>query len=280
MEPNKYKDLTLDEMVFADRNKLYGAYFLRTNYSKYLTRALTVGTLIFGTIVGGAWGYNKYIAPRFAENELNAVEIDLEALKQLEEPEEEPELPPPPPPEPPPPPPEVAQIKFLPPEPKADEKVIIEEPPPKVEEAEKAVISKKTEEGAAPITNFTPPPPPPPAITKPAGLGKAKEEEIFTTVEQNPEFPGGISQMYKYISENMKYPSAAQRANVSGKVFVKFVVEKDGSIGDIQILKGIGFGCDEEASRVIKSMPSWSPGRQNGRNVRVYYTMPINFRLE
>lgn len=280
MEPNKYKDLTLDEMVFADRNKLYGAYFLRTNYSKYLTRALTVGTLIFGTIVGGAWGYNKYIAPRLAENELNAVEIDLEALKQLEEPEEEPELPPPPPPEPPPPPPEVAQIKFLPPEPKADEKVIIEEPPPKVEEAEKAVISKKTEEGAAPITNFTPPPPPPPAITKPAGLGKAKEEEIFTTVEQNPEFPGGISQMYKYISENMKYPSAAQRANVSGKVFVKFVVEKDGSIGDIQILKGIGFGCDEEASRVIKSMPSWSPGRQNGRNVRVYYTMPINFRLE
>jgi protein TonB len=86
--------------------------------------------------------------------------------------------------------------------------------------------------------------------------------------------------MYRYIGENMKYPSAAQRANVSGKVFVKFVVEKDGSIGDISILKGIGFGCDEEASRVIKSMPKWSPGRQNGRNVRVYFTMPISFRLE
>ncbi len=281
MESNKYKGKSLDDMVFEDRNKSYGAFFLRTNYSKYLTRALTIGTLIFGSLVGGAWGYNKYIAPNLGKDELRTVEIDLEALKEVEEPEDEPDLPPPPPPEPPPPPPpEIAQVKFLPPEPKADEEVKIEEPPPKVEEVEKAVISTKTVEGADVISNFAPPPPPPPAITKPAGLGKAKEEEIFTTVEQNPEFPGGISEMYKYIGSNIKYPSAAQRANVSGKVFVKFVVEKDGSIGDIQVLKGIGFGCDEEATRVIKSMPKWSPGRQNGRNVRVYYTMPISFLLQ
>lgn len=280
MESNKYKGKSLDEMVFEDRNKTYGAFFLRTNYSKYLTRALTIGTLIFGSIVGGAWGYNKYIAPNLNKEDIRAVEIDLEALKEIEEPEEEPDLPPPPPPPPEPPPPEIAQVKFLPPEPKADEEVVIEEPPPKVEEVEKAVISSKTVEGEDAISNFAPPPPPPPAITKPAGLGKAKEEQIFTTVEQQPEFPGGVSQMYKYIGENIKYPSAAQRANVSGKVFVKFVVEKDGSIGDISVLKGIGFGCDEEATRVIKSMPKWSPGRQNGRNVRVYFTMPISFRLE
>lgn len=280
MESNKYKGKSLDDMVFEDRNKSYGAFFLRSNYSKYLTRALTIGTLIFGSIVGGAWGYNKYIVPNLDKEELRTVEIDLEALKEVEEPEDEPDLPPPPPPEPPPPPPEIAQVKFLPPEPKADDEVEIEEPPPKVEEVEKAVISTKTVEGDEAISNFAPPPPPPPAITKPAGLGKAKEEEIFTTVEQNPEFPGGISEMYKYIGTNIKYPSAAQRANVSGKVFVKFVVEKDGSIGDITVLKGIGFGCDEEATRVIKSMPKWSPGRQNGRNVRVYYTMPINFQLQ
>lgn len=280
MDPNQYKGLSLDDMVFANKNKAYGAFFLRKNYSKYLTRALTIGTLIFGGIMGGAWGYYKYIVPAMEDQSLTSVEIDLEKLKEAEKPEDVP--PPPPPPEelPPPPPPEVKQIKFLPPVPKADEEVIIEEPPPKIEEVEKAVISTKTVEGEDVVSKFTPPPPPPPEITKPAGLEKAKEEEIFTTVEQQPEFPGGISSMYKFIGENIKYPSAAQRANVSGKVFVKFVVEKDGTIGDVQILKGIGFGCDEEATRVIKSMPKWSPGKQNGRNVRVYYTMPVNYQLE
>jgi protein TonB len=278
MESNKYKGKSLDDMVFEDRNKTYGAFFLRTNYSKYLAKALAIGTLVFCSLIGGAFAYSN--ANKANNGDLRAIEIDLADLEEIEEPEEDIDLPPPPPPPPEPPPPEIAQVKFLPPEPKADEEVIIEEPPPKVEEVEKAVISSKTVEGEDAISNFAPPPPPPPAITKPAGLGKAKEEEIFTTVEQQPEFPGGVSQMYRYIGENMKYPSAAQRANVSGKVFVKFVVERDGSIGDISILKGIGFGCDEEASRVIKSMPKWSPGRQNGRNVRVYFTMPISFRLE
>jgi TonB family protein len=111
-------------------------------------------------------------------------------------------------------------------------------------------------------------------------IEQPKEDEIFTTVEYQPEFPGGIKEMYGFIGKNLKYPSAAQRANVSGKVFVKFVVEKDGSLGDIQILKGIGFGCDEEAQRVSKSMPKWNPGKQNGRNVRVFFTMPISFVLE
>lgn len=278
MESNKYKGKSLDDMVFEDRNKSYGAFFLRSNYSKYLTRAFVVGTLIFCSLIGAAFAYSN--ATKASNEDLRAIEIDLADLKEVEEPEDVPDLPPPPPPEPPPPPPEIAQVKFLPPEPKADEDVKIEEPPPPAEKIEKAVISSKTVEGAEVISNFAPPPPPPPAITKPAGLGKAKEEEIFTTVEQNPEFPGGQTEMYRYIGDNMKYPSAAQRANVSGKVFVKFVVERDGSIGDIQVLKGIGFGCDEEATRVIKSMPKWSPGRQNGRNVRVYFTMPISFRLE
>lgn len=104
--------------------------------------------------------------------------------------------------------------------------------------------------------------------------------EVFTTVEHNPEFPGGISNMYRYIGENIMYPSAAQKANIFGKVFLKFIVEADGSIGEIQTLKGIGGGCDEEAIRVISQMPKWQPGIQNGKPVRVYYTMPINFRLE
>ncbi len=106
-----------------------------------------------------------------------------------------------------------------------------------------------------------------------------KQTEIFSIVENQPEFPGGISKMYKYLGENIKYPSAAQRANVSGRVFMKFIVEKDGSISNTEVLKGIGFGCDEESMRVLKSMPKWNPGMQNGKPVRVYYQMPIVYKL-
>jgi periplasmic protein TonB len=279
MDPINNQLKTLDEMVFANRNKEYGAYFLRKNYSSYLTRAALIGVGFALTLFMGAWGYNKYILPAWNKANEEKVEIDLSKLKQEEVPEEKPDIPPPPPEAPPPPPPEVKQIKFLPPVPKRDEEVVIEEPPPPIEETEKAVISNKTVEGDDVVNDFTPPPPPP-AITKPVELEKPAEEEIFTAVEQSPEFPGGTREMYKYLRENIKYPSAAQRANVSGKVFVKFVVERDGSIGNVDVMKGIGFGCDEEAIRVIKSMPKWNPGKQNGKSVRVFYTMPVVYTLE
>lgn len=128
-------------------------------------------------------------------------------------------------------------------------------------------------------TLVTPPPPPLP-IDETDATKKIKKREIFTAVEQNPEFAGGQAEMYRYLGENIKYPAAAQRANISGRVFVKFVVEDDGSIGDVVVMKGIGFGCDEEAIRVVKSMPRWKPGVQNGKNVRVYYNMPIVYKLD
>jgi protein TonB len=275
MEAKNAKNITLDEIVFENRNKEYGAYSLRKNYSRYLTRAALIGIGIFGGALLAAWGFNKYNEAH--KEDLQSVEIDLSKLKEEAPEEKKPDLPPPPP-EPEPPKPEVAQIKFIPPEPKADEEVKNEEPPPVQEELKDKQISKENKEGITSDEVAPEPPPPPPA--KPAEVEAPKEDEIFTTVEQNPEFPGGIKEMYPYIGKNLKYPSAAQRANVSGKVFAKFVVEKDGHIGDVQILKGIGFGCDEEASRVIKSMPKWNPGKQNGRSVRVFFTMPINFQLE
>jgi TonB family protein len=103
--------------------------------------------------------------------------------------------------------------------------------------------------------------------------------EIFTAVEQNPEFEGGASAMYKWMGNNINYPREAQTYGVEGRVFVKFVVERDGSIGQVYLLKGIGGGCDEEAIRVIKSMPKWKPGYQNGKPVAVYYNMPVVFKL-
>jgi TonB family protein len=105
-------------------------------------------------------------------------------------------------------------------------------------------------------------------------------DPIFTAVEENPEFQGGVLAMYKFLGENIKYPLPASRANVSGRVFAQFVVKTDGSISDVTVLKGIGFGCDEEAIRVLKSMPKWNPGKQGGKAVNVRYTLPINFELE
>ncbi len=105
-------------------------------------------------------------------------------------------------------------------------------------------------------------------------------EKIFTAVEEVPEFPGGTAEMYRYLQKHIRYPGPAARANVQGKVFLQFVVTKEGAVKDIKVLKGIGFGCDTEAVRVIKNMPRWVPGRQKGQPVNVQYTLPVNFQLE
>jgi protein TonB len=106
------------------------------------------------------------------------------------------------------------------------------------------------------------------------------EEQIFLVVEEMPSFPGGEADMYKYIGKNIEYPRMAKESGISGRVFVTFVVEKDGSVTDVKVLRGIGGGCDEEAVRVIKSMPKWKPGKQRGKPVRVQYRMPIKFTLQ
>jgi len=110
--------------------------------------------------------------------------------------------------------------------------------------------------------------------------GEINGDMIFTVVENQPEFPGGIEAMFKYLGENIKYPEAAAKANVSGKVFVNFVITTEGEIKDITILKGIGFGADTEAVRVVKNMPRWKPGMQSGKAVNVRYNLPIAFQLD
>lgn len=104
-------------------------------------------------------------------------------------------------------------------------------------------------------------------------------EEIFTFVEEYPAFPGGDRALKEYIVNNIKYPEVARQSGITGIVYVQFVVEKDGSISDVKVVRGIGGGCDEEAVRVVKSMPKWKPGKQRGQPVRVYFTLPIEFKL-
>lgn len=122
------------------------------------------------------------------------------------------------------------------------------------------------------------------APTMPAGTeGVFKEdtEEILSpyALEQQPAPVGGMEAFYKYLSRNLKYPDSARRMGISGKVFVQFVVDKDGSLSDVEILKGIGSGCDEEAVRVVKTAPKWNPGKQRSRPVRVRMSIPIVFKM-
>ena len=110
---------------------------------------------------------------------------------------------------------------------------------------------------------------------------EAKEEvdEIFTIVEEPASPKGGMPAFYKYIGDKMKYPAQARRMGIEGKVFVQFVIGKDGSISDVKAVKGIGAGCDEEAVRVVQAAPSWSPGKQRGKSVKQRMVLPITFKL-
>lgn len=107
-----------------------------------------------------------------------------------------------------------------------------------------------------------------------------EDEEIFVVVETMPSFPGGMNKLMEYLQNNLRYPQLAKELNIQGRVFLTFVIEKDGSVTDIKLLRGIGGGCDEEAIRVVNNMPKWTPGSQRNRPVRVQFNLPVNFRLE
>lgn len=106
------------------------------------------------------------------------------------------------------------------------------------------------------------------------------EQVIWQVVEQDPEFPGGVEALYKYIQQNIKYPQLAKENNITGRVFVTFVVERDGSVSNVKAARDIGGGCGAEAVRVVKSLPKWTPGKQRGKAVRAAYTLPVNFTLQ
>ncbi len=179
----------------------------------------------------------------------------------------------PPPPPPPPPPPVIQEV----PDDISVETVIQQDQ--SIEEESQVVAPPVIEKAAPP-----PPPPPPP---------KEEEEEIFKVVEDQPAFPGcenvsdkaekkkcAETKMLQFIYSNIKYPPIARENGVEGTVYVKFVVEKDGSISAPEIVRDIGAGCGDEALRVVKMMPKWEPGKQRGRAVRVQFNLPVKYKLE
>ena len=114
-------------------------------------------------------------------------------------------------------------------------------------------------------------------------IAQTTEEEVvelINYVEKQPEFPGGTDSMFAFIQRNIKYPEEAKKAGIEGRVFVTFVVEKDGQVSDAKILRDIGGGCGEEAIRMVNIMPKWKPGTQRGNPVRVQFNLPIMFQLQ
>ncbi len=263
------KNVTLDDIVFENRNKAYGAYFLRKIYDNNVIKAMIFAAggfalaIAFPTII-------NLLTPAEAEQEV--VEVKLDLAKLPPPPPTNPKLPPPPPMPKVEPPPAVKTIKFTPPEVAPDEEVV--EPPPKQEEIKKAAISNVTNEGApdAPVVENIE------VVGTGEGTGVVApaKEEIFTFAEQMPE-PSFDYQ--KYLKDNIKYPASAVRNEVQGRVYVNFVVKPDGSITDVVVAKGIGYGCDEEAVRIISKMPNWNPGKQGGRAVPVRIMLPVYFKL-
>ena len=116
-------------------------------------------------------------------------------------------------------------------------------------------------------------------VERPADEENIQEKEIFYIVEEQPEFPGGDVARITYFANNIRYPAAARERGIQGIVYVGFVVEPDGSVSQVEVLRGIGGGCDEEALRVVKNMPLWKPGKQRNIPVRVRFTLPVRFTL-
>jgi len=257
------------DVVFTDRNKTYGAYELRKQNPKNTSKALVIGILVFVFILSFQTILNfiSGFIPK-AKEKVKITNVVLQPPPPIDK-----TKPPPPPPEP--PKPKVDQVKFPPPVVKPDNEV--KEQPPTVKELEVADPGQKTVKGD-PNAEIK--------IDEPVGNSDVKQvteedpNKIFTAVEQEPSYPGGIEKFYKYLGNNIKYPAVAKENGVQGKVFVTFVVEKDGTLTDAKVVRGIGSGCDEEAIRVLKNSPKWKAGIQNGRPVRVQYTMPISFTLQ
>jgi periplasmic protein TonB len=260
------------DLVFADRNKSYGAYELRQNYNKRLLRALMLASsfvmLLFAyPVIKQFRDKNIPINQPIAHEEITVVDL-LPKTPKPDRPAPEPAAPASAP---------LRTIRSVPP-------VVVSTPvtedPPRNIDLITSAIGTQTTDGTATNSNVSP-------VVGTPGEGSGMSTEPSTgdepvnvsVLEKYPEFPGGMEGFAKYLQKNLRYPMPAIEAGITGKVFVTFIVERDGRLTDIKVVRGLGYGCDQEAERVLKKSPVWSPGIQNNRAVRVQYTIPLMFQL-
>ncbi len=246
------------DIVFEGRNQLYGAYELRKTNSKTTLKSLIIGGVIFTFLVSIPVLAN--FLPNGDDDAVLDQKITTVKLPPKEKPKEN--LPPPPPP-----PPKVDQVKFVKPVVAKAEDVV--EEPPKIKEIVDKKIGSETIKGD-PDAELT---------VEPVGNGPKdvveEDNNIYNTagIEVKPDFPGGIEKFYKFVGKNFSHPEDEDFPG--GRVLVSFVVEKDGSLTDVKVTRDAGYGTGKEALRVLRSCPKWNPGEQNGKKVRVQYSLPI-----
>ena len=265
---------TLEDIIFRNRNKSYGAYSLRTDYSTFINRALIIGIGVFSVAILTPMIWAKVDDDKITVVDITPIDPDIveppkeTVIPPIEKPPVEPEPQTP-----------VAVQRFLPPEivpNDQDTEVLKDQEELSKNEIQIGSEDKEGIEEPIPVDD--------PDIgkgTEPAQPVEVKVDEAkeWIHVEQMPEYAGGLAALSKFLQKNLRYPNPATNAGVSGKVYVQFVIGQDGAISKVDILKGLGFGCDEEAERVIKMMPHWSAGKQSGRAVAVKFTLPISFQL-
>jgi periplasmic protein TonB len=249
-----------EDVVFERRNREYGAYVLRQVYSKHVAIAVILTAAILALFI---WGPAAYEMLKGSEEVVKApprklVYTELSAPPPIDKPK--------------PPPPQIQLpklqkvIKFVPP--KVVKEQVVDEVPT-IEEIKQNEVAAVEVEGPTEVV-----------FEEPAEEVVVEDDnQIFTVVEQQPEFEGGYEAMNNFIRKNLRYPASARRMGVDGTVYVQFVVGKDGSITEVKTIRGISADCDREAERVIKSMPPWRAGRQNGKPVFVRFVLPIKFKL-
>lgn len=265
------------EMVFEGRNKEYGAYRLRKNAGKRNLYSL-ITIFIAALAIWGGISLVKFVESRTktvaqtSVAELSALnqpkkkaEVKQQQKVKLEQPEKVVER-------------VKSSVKFTAPVIKKDDEVKPEDELKTQDElmntktAIGALDVKGNDDANGEVLKIKE------AVAQPEP--KPEVEKVFDVVEQMPSFPGGPSALMEWLSNNVKYPVVAQENGVQGRVVVSFVVERDGSITDVNILRGVDPSLDREAMRVVKSMPKWTPGKQNGSAVRVKYQVPVSFRLQ
>ena len=269
---NRNIDLNSQEwrdLIFEGKNKEYGAYELRKNSPKRHIRALII-VLSCVILLFALPALIKTVMPEKKINEEYGVTkmVNLDPLDQLKEEQiiRQPEAPPPP---------ELkSTIKFTPPVIKKDEDVRDEDEMKTQQELTdtKVDISTQDIKGKEDGTGVD--------IADLDKIIVAEKEQIFTHVEQSPQFPGGDKELFAYLNNNLKYPTIAQEQGVQGQVVLRFVVGKNGEVTDITVVRSLDPRCDQEAIRVVKAMPRWIPGKNNGNPVMVYYNLPVRFTLK
>ncbi|MBQ3363689.1 MAG: energy transducer TonB [Muribaculaceae bacterium] len=272
------------DLVFEGKNKDFGAYVIRTESTKRHNKAVLwtiIGAIIFGLL---AWGFVKtqeYLEERRLAEQGEQEEVLIDMSQEAEEPEPENER--------------VEQPKpeVLPEEVlksvKVTELQIVEDDKVKKEdeiktqdelkETETAFGQKDNEKGTE-DRNVTRTLKEEVVVEKPVEKPKEVKEEVFRSVEQMPQFPGGEAALMKYLQSHINYPPMAAENNVQGRVVVQFVVDKTGKVGEVKVVRSVDKDLDKEAVRVCKSLPKFTPGRQNGQAVSVWYTLPVTFKLQ